>query len=279
MTKYYFQAPNFDINADSPTAPRLGSIFAKPGLKRLSDPMNKHEHLTIPADTINELAPSPFSETVWESLAVSLGLSLKALLVGEGNVLYRWGRSNKVTYRAEGMGTVEFAPDAQFVRDSIVASQRVQAFLDASLTGTNKVYMVTGLKIATGFSQVVETGRTHGPQLGMSVDGAAAGIPLEAGPELSVDFGRERVVSQGGTALGSGQRIVFAYKVVVIRRKRDGDVAYDWKNGGRYAIEDDEEDEDEEKKSAALTFEPVDDENLDNDGPEGFVGEPLPVEF
>ncbi|KAK3998235.1 hypothetical protein QBC44DRAFT_314046 [Cladorrhinum sp. PSN332] len=275
---YYFQAPTFVINPDSPVAPKLGSIFSKSGLDRLAAPLNQDNVLYVPENTINQSGPFPFEERVSKSLAVTLGVSAKAVLLGEGNILYHFARSRNVTYRADGLETVEFEPGDEFVRDSVVASRKVQEFLDASLAGRKKVYMVTGLKIATGFSQVRAEGVAHGPEVGVSVDAGLVGVPgIEAGPQGQLEFETERVVVQGAAG---GNKIVFAYRVVVVRRKRDGEVTFEWKSGGKYGVgdddddddDDDEEEEDDDAKNACVVAD-IDDEMVALEGPEGFFGD------
>ncbi|KAK4223822.1 hypothetical protein QBC38DRAFT_38104 [Podospora fimiseda] len=275
MPKYYFEAPTFVINPDSPIAPKLGSIFSKPGLDRLTAPLNQDNLLYIPESTINRCGPFPFAETVSKRLAVAFGINFKAALLGETNIIYRFTSNRNVTYRAHGLETIEFDPTDDFVRDAVSASQKVQQFLDASLAGRKKVYMVTGLKIATGFSQVRANSQTHGPGVAVSADGGLMGVPgIEAGPRGDLQWGRERIGTQGGS---SANKIVFAYRVVVVRRKRDGEVAFGWKSGGKYSVggeekeyQKNEEERAEDEANDECVVVEVDDETLIFEDPAGF---------
>ncbi|KAK4220894.1 hypothetical protein QBC38DRAFT_350942, partial [Podospora fimiseda] len=173
---YYFEAPTFVINPDSPIAPKLGSIFSRPGLDRLTAPLNQDNLLYIPESTINRSGPFPFAETVSKRLAVAFGIHSKVALLGETSIIYRFISNRDVTYRAEGLETIEFEPTDEFVRDAVTASQKVQKFLDASLAGRKKVYMVTGLKITTGFSLATAYSQAHGLGAAVSADLGSVGV-------------------------------------------------------------------------------------------------------
>jgi hypothetical protein len=134
-----------------------------------------------------------------------------------------------------------FEPDKQFITDAITASQSVQSFLENSLPGRKRVYMITGLKIATGFRTSTSSSTHHGPTLSIGVSASAFGAPIETGPEIEIESTRSRTVAQGRAL----NKIVFAYRVVRIKRKRDGEAKYKYKSGGKYSV-DDSDGEDEE---------------------------------
>jgi hypothetical protein len=68
------------------------------------------------------------------------------------------------------------------VTECILASQRVQDFLEDSLVGRKRVYMITRLKITSG-SSTSSTGETrHHPKLKVVVSGTAICFPGEVSP-------------------------------------------------------------------------------------------------
>jgi hypothetical protein len=238
---YYFQAPTFSINPESDVAPKLGTIY--PNLDRLTNPLNQFENVHVPQRLRNNSNSDGFDESVGKSFEGSAGLSANALqgLAGTAEVMYAFAHDKKKVYHCEELETDEFEPDDAFVNDSITASQRVQNFLENALPGRKRVYMITGLKVATGFSMSTSRKTNQGPILNIGVDGTAAGIPVEAGPELEFKVGDARIVSHGRTK----NKIVFAYRVIKIKRKRDGQARYKHRSGGKYAEEDDSEEEEE----------------------------------
>ncbi|KAK7190285.1 hypothetical protein DPSP01_006811 [Paraphaeosphaeria sporulosa] len=80
----------------------------------------------------------------------------------------------------------------------------------------------------------------HGQFLSVGVDATVFGITVEAGLELEVKVSERSVAYRGST-----NRIVFAYRVVRIKLKRDGEVKYRYKSGGKYAEVDENSGEEE----------------------------------
>ncbi len=226
-TRLYFRAPRFDISYDSPTAPRLGSIFSS--LKRLTAPLNQDELFSVPTNLVNESGTVDFQDTVGKSVKVS------------GDLIYTFASDSRDIYRCAALETVEFEPDEQFIKDSMAASPRVQDALQDSVSffGGTRVYMITGLKIAAGFARSSTRSAEHGPQLIVAVDGTGFGTPVTGGLEINLAFGASRDVSYGPAS----SKIVFAYRAIKISPKRDGQVRYKDLSGGQYGLGDDGEDE------------------------------------
>jgi len=262
---YYFQAPNFDINPESDTAPKLGSIFST--LDRLTGPLNQFDYVSVPTNLMNQSASAGFNETVDESLKGSMGLNANVAqgIAGSADLVYAFARGKKNVYCCELLETVEFEPSKEFISDCILASQRVQNFLENSLVGRKRVYMITGLKIATGFSQSASNETKHNPILKVAVNTTAMGVPVETGPELDLAIANARTVSHGR----STNKIVFAYRVIRIKRKRDGEARYKYKSGGKYSVNDDSSDEEE----VPWDVEPLDEEDRLKDFPDSVVVE------
>ncbi|SPO04607.1 uncharacterized protein DNG_07292 [Cephalotrichum gorgonifer] len=260
---YYFQAPSLDINPESSTSPKLGSIFSS--LDTLTAPLNQDEQVNIPQDLMNHSAVRDFDETVGRSPQVSVGLNTTALqgLAGSADAVYTFARDKSHTYRCELLETVEFAVNKEFVDQSILASFRVQNFLENSLPLRRRVYMITGLKIATGFSMSASKEVLHNPTLKIGVDFTPMGVPVQAGPELGVALEKHREVSHGRTV----NKIVFAYRVIRIKVKGDGESRYKYRSGGKYSIDDDDYDSDDED-GGAWEIEPLEEESRSDDFPD-----------
>ena len=147
--------------------------------------------MRVPENLKNQSASADFDETVDSSLKISAGLNASVAqgLAGSGGLVYAFARDKKNVYKCELLETLEFEPTKEFVSECILASQRVQSFLENSLVGANRVYMVTGLKIATGFLTSSTKESQLNPKLKVKVDGTALGIPDQAGPELDLTVG------------------------------------------------------------------------------------------
>ncbi|KAF2689751.1 hypothetical protein K458DRAFT_414001 [Lentithecium fluviatile CBS 122367] len=240
---YYFQAPTFTINPDSDTAPKLGSIFST--LDRLTGPLNQFDYVSVPTSLTNQSASTDFKETVENGHMGSVGLNANIAqgIAGSADIVYAFARDKKYVYACDHLETLEFEPNQQFIADCITASMPVQTFMENSLLGRKRVYMVTGLKIATGFRTSMAKEMQHGPSLRVGVDAMAFGapVPLEAGPEVEFEASKASRIEQGR----SENRVIFAYRVVRIRLKRDGTAKYKWKSGGKYSVDDDDSDEED----------------------------------
>ncbi|KAH8698201.1 hypothetical protein GQ44DRAFT_832237 [Phaeosphaeriaceae sp. PMI808] len=229
------------VQPDSATAPKLGSIFST--LSRLTGPLNQQDTLPIPSTLINKSTSANFHDTASKSFSGSLGLNANILqgLAGSGEIAYGFSREQSKTYTCDELETIEFEPNKEFVEESINASQDVQKFLEYDVLRRNRVYMVTGLKIATGFNTFSSKETLHGPVLKVGVDATAFGVPGEVGPQIELETGGART-----TELGKAMnRVVFAHRVVRIRRRRNLQAKYTDISGGKYSVDDDEEEEDE----------------------------------
>jgi hypothetical protein len=260
---YYFQAPSFTINPDSNFSPKLGSIFSN--LDRLTGPLNQYENVYIPIDTTNQSASSNFSEINADGFAGAVGLNASVAqgLAGTADVVYAFARDKKNVYQCELLETTEFEPTYDFIKDSITASQRVQTTLNNALPGRKRIYMITGLKIATGFSTSTAKETQHSSTLNVGVDATAIGIPAQAGPTFELATANARTVSQGRSL----NKIVFAYRVVRIRVKRDGEAKWKHKSGGKYA----EDDEDSEEEDDLWDVEPLEEEHVNDEFPDAVA--------
>jgi len=236
---YYFRAPTFDISPESPTAPKLGSIF--PSLKRLTGPLNQYDHVSIPPDLRNESAKSDFSDTTGKKIKGRAGVHVDSTIgVGSGDLVYEFAKDKKNVYCCELLETEEFEPNEDLVAQCINASQRVQNFIAESFLGNKRVYMITGLKIATGFSTMASESSEQDPKLKIGFNAAAFGVPVESGPQFDISLDGSREVSHGRSL----SKIVFAYRAIKISPS-DGRPKYKDISGGQYGLGDDNSEEEQ----------------------------------
>lgn len=208
---YYFQAPNFSNNPDSDIAPRLGSIFSN--LEMLTAPLNQHEYIAAPKHLLNHSISTDFNENEVRGFQTHADLNTNAIqgigFGGTTDLIYAFARDKKNVYHCELLETLEFEPNQDFVTESIRASRRVQSFLENSLVGRKRVYMITGLKIASGFSKSTNENH-HSAKLRVAAKAAALG-----GLGFDINASSARTISHGRTL----NRIVFAYRAIRIKLK------------------------------------------------------------
>ncbi|KAH7395121.1 hypothetical protein DE146DRAFT_72878 [Phaeosphaeria sp. MPI-PUGE-AT-0046c] len=245
---YYFRAPTFDLNPDSDIAPKLGSIL--PHLDRLTTSLNQSNEYHISDNLKNASAHNDYQEHESKGIAASVGLDTSALqgLAGTATAFYTFAKDTEHTYSCEKLETLEFEPDNEYINNAIVASPRVQRFLERAFPGRKRVYMITGLKIATGFRRSSAMETSHGPGLAVGADAVAVGVPVGAGVETGVERNGARTIAHGETA----NKIVFAYRVVKIKARRDGLASFKHKSGGKYSMDDEGEDNGEEGRQWVL---------------------------
>ena len=125
--------------------------------------------------------------------------------------------------------------------------------------------MITGLKIASGFSKSVSEEIQHNPKLKIAAKTTTvSSIPVEAGPELDLAVANAQMVFHGR----STNKIVFAYRVIRIKQKRDGEAKYKYMSGGKYAVNDNSDDEED-----PWEFELLDEEERLKDFPDSVMVE------
>ncbi|KAJ6031361.1 hypothetical protein N7540_002093 [Penicillium herquei] len=241
---YYFQAPNFDINPESEIAPKLGSIL--PNLDRLTGSLNQGNIVEIPTNLQNRSSTTIFSDEVYAKYRGSPGLNLNAIqgILASANILYGFTRKTSHVYRCERLDTIEFEHTDEYISQAMRQSQRTWDFIERRFVGKKKVYMITGLKIATGLDSSTSKEIQHNPQLDFQVDGTTMAAPVGGGPTLDFEIATGRTLSPGK----SENQVIFAYRVIRIKLKGDGEPKSKLKYGGLYAEEGDQGNSDEAKE-------------------------------
>jgi hypothetical protein len=254
----YLLAPNFTFKPY--TGPiGLGSLIA--------DPFRPHRVLTA-VDTAALAARYPRVEKVTEytrSMArgaghdIAVAVWAKFLQTVSSRLSGERAAYVANEYTMDSLVTEYFVSDPEHAEiEARVAEPRVRAVMKAESLGFRQpVYMVTGLKIATGFAGK----REAGSRTAMTVEGGGA-VPTPAG---DVEIGAS--VSGGNDAeerdeWKAGGDIVFAYQLLKIelkgwKRKRLG--IDEFRHKAAYLSLDDDDDADDD----------ADDDDDDDDEDEG----------
>lgn len=256
---FYHQAPTFDTDPESDIAPKLGSIFRT--FDRLTGPLNQFDYVSVPESLINRSATPNFNVAANDKLSTSVGVkaNIGQAILGSIGIIYGFSCDKNKTYHCDLLETEEFEPDRQFVSECINSSDPVKQVLKESMPGRRKVYMITGLKIATGFSMSVSKGVQYNPKIEISISALPFGAPVDCGPEADLIVSNSQAISHGSTT----NKIIFAFRAVRIRKRGDGDVNFDYMSGGKYALDDDsDEDGDENGPLDSWKIEPLDEDNM-----------------
>jgi len=100
------------------------------------------------------------------------------------------------------------------------------------------LYMVTGLRIARGFSVETTDGKENGGELSVGVDATAAAVPVQVGPKVKILWTKNEKVG-----FGASSDCVFAYQVIEIRSKKDDKFSTKDYNAGALLNTDEEEED------------------------------------
>ncbi|KAF2786667.1 hypothetical protein K505DRAFT_330190 [Melanomma pulvis-pyrius CBS 109.77] len=241
----YLLSPKFYFKRDGPIA--LGSIVV--------DPFRPHVVLTaVDAATLTERYPkvetfTDFDQNLTSSQGtnVSVAAWLEFLHTASAKIGLAREKHRLDQYTMTSLETEYFLqlPGEEVIK-SRVKVDRVRETMKASglLGARQPVYMVTGRKLAKGFSAIHESGKQ------MSGDAEAGGsAPTPAG-NIAVKSGaaghKERELQTGWKA---GDELVFAYQLMKIDIKgwRNSKVEYDEFRHESALLSNDDDDGDEEE--------------------------------
>ncbi|KAL6253017.1 hypothetical protein RBB50_000737 [Rhinocladiella similis] len=204
-TKTFILAPNFTFHPD--TSICMGDILQDPSdpTKPLSSSPRAELETTTHTDYDAELGKSASTSVgggIWETFLQFASIKL-------------YGEASKdiaTRYTIDRLETVYFKKQPTDEQASRWALEpRVAAAINAGVVRRNPVYLVSGLKIARGFS--LADGVSSSRKAGV---GAEAPVTFGVGAGADVDVGRSRSERQSWR---SEEDIVFAYQLHVIAQK------------------------------------------------------------
>ncbi|KLU83088.1 hypothetical protein MAPG_02155 [Magnaporthiopsis poae ATCC 64411] len=245
----YIYAPRFDVAAESGTAPRLGSIFED--LVKLTGALNRGNELPVPKKLRNELSVPNLEVTFGKKVGGKVGLyaGLVQSVLGGISTEHAYTTSEYHSISCQRLRTTEFEAEKEFVRESIENSQKVQNHF----INKKRAYMITGLKVGTGFAATHRSGAEGSHDVGAEVNANSVGVPASAGTKLGVTAGSSHEVTHGPAS----REVVVAYRAIVIKRKRNGELQISDNFGKQFCADDDSDDDDDDEE---WDLEPVDEE-------------------
>jgi hypothetical protein len=186
--------------------------------------------LSIPHDAISTFVQAPFEEVVPLSRKLSGGL-LVTFLSSIGFELS--GNRDKVTKRtvsAKRVETKSFTSTEELLNASLVLPA-VEVHLGALGLRHKRLFIVTGVKIASGASISESEGQTYGASLMVGFDGSGMGISISVGPKVEGSKERSREVTWE-----CEESFVFAYRLREIRFRNGVVRTEQYRDGAVYGI-------------------------------------------
>ncbi|KAF5253480.1 hypothetical protein FANTH_1551 [Fusarium anthophilum] len=252
----YFLAP---ISNPPEGLIRLGNVISTPALA--DDPINlgnsppsesslkviEHNQTDF---TFDMAVRSDRSFGIWASFLQTLGIG--------GDIIANWSEEHSEQWACENLKTLSFSPTISYVSQCL-KDEGVQSFMRVNKPwfATNKLYMVTGIKVAYGATSTIEHAKQRGLNLKFGTDFSSQGVPISLGPQI----GGKNTISTKQSQSG-GDPFVFAFRLRRIKISRKGEVNHErFTKGTVLGIKEDGNDQDVE-----IVFEGV--EDFDADGEE-----------
>jgi hypothetical protein len=219
--KCYFIAPTRDSPPDGPI--QLGSIISIPS--EADEPINRNAPSQIPEASIFKHEERGYSFTKDRTTGGRLGIWASFLMQvlgigGDIGVNASNGRNDE--WACTTLKTCWFTPTTDYIKKSI-QDPGVEEFLveNKVYLGRQKVYMITGLKVAYGASATVKLAKERGVNLHLGVDGTNSGVPISAGPDIGVQERTEEKES-----FEDADPFVFAFRLRQINIKSADEVEH-----------------------------------------------------
>ncbi|KAI0377866.1 hypothetical protein F5Y04DRAFT_263431 [Hypomontagnella monticulosa] len=214
-TKTWFLPPDFTFKEDSL---QLGTVLPHPAhpTKILLEPSEVPDLALPPVQSLIETGHN-HTRSSNSSIGGEITASISEL-ASLGTNLNLQGR-DVIQYGTVSHEIRSFSRTlSKATLELITAQPAVRRKIDSGLFGKRPVYVISGLRITVDSMEVTkEKSRTRGG--GGNASGPATVAPVELGAEVHGERGKD-VLDSYETAPG----IVFAYRVTVIRQKRDGSV-------------------------------------------------------
>ncbi|KAF4954078.1 hypothetical protein FSARC_12245 [Fusarium sarcochroum] len=204
----YIRAPNLDYEPDK--AIQLGHIWKDPRDPGsfcgppLPIPREMEANHTFKAPwAIGKGKESRGSVGIWASFLQAIGVTAEAN--------FSWDNANDMSHTFRRLDTYSIEPTEAYFRASIeaVASEAVKK--------RERLYMVTGVKVARGAVGSIFSSRSVGAGARFGFGGEAFGTPFDAGPDFNM-FRSE----YDSESYGESSDFVFAYRIRPILYPKGG---------------------------------------------------------
>jgi hypothetical protein len=218
---------------------RLGSIIASPSL--VDDPINSKPPAVPDAASVTTHSERDWSRSVTtanNSGRFGIWASFLQMILGVGgDVGVSWANEASQTYTAKVMRWNEFRPSLAYMK-AAVADKEVDEFLRGNKL-REKIFMVTGVMVASGAAGVIKQMRDRGLYAHVGVDATilSGGMaPVAGGPDVALNWRHE-----DETSFKDADDFVFAFRLRQIKVKKTGEISHKPKvDGALFGVEDEE---------------------------------------
>lgn len=236
----YFLAPTRETPPD--TFIRLGNIIEQP---RFADQPLNEVPLPIDKVTVNpeaRRAKFSFGDTKTTTIGIWATFLMQILGVG-GDVNTQISRGTTETWDCDTIKTISFEPSIAYIKKSVEATAVKQYIQERRhRPWDTKLYMITGIKIAYGAKGTISYARSKGIHLHLGVDATSLGAPMQAGPDIGVEKGRN--VTQD---IGDKGPFVLAFRMQKIKVSGKGQIRHEGVDGGMLGVDDSDGEDGEEQ--------------------------------
>jgi hypothetical protein len=210
--KNVFSGPNFDIPPPPEGPVGLGHIIDDPSELV---PLNRVDRQDIPEDEVYLSHKSGFKATRGRLQNGEFGVWAKVLgLTGfGGKARWKYEMSSDDIYTFQSLDTTFFNPKQKYVEKSMQVPA-IKRFMEAARYKT-PVYMITGLKVASGASLESSKTKNHGSMLTLEAHGTPIAIPAAMGSKAGVAKSKTESMS-----FASSSDFVIAFRLRKILYKK-----------------------------------------------------------
>ena len=225
MKKTYFLTPDFDSPPDGPIM--LGHLLTDPD--EPLEALNPDDRIALPEGIYFKTTKKGLTTTAKWNRELKVGLWAQILegAIGGGiGIKNSKGTDDNLAVNAMETTFIWPAPAAtkKYIKESLLLPG-VKSYIEGSQY-KHPVYMVVGLKIARkGASLTSETSKSHEEKAALMVDGKAAGVAAEVGPQYA-----RKSTDKESITFEDTDDFVFAYRLRKIVCSKDGtfrDEAFD----------------------------------------------------
>lgn len=189
MKKTYFIAPTYSAAPNGPI--RLGNIISNPATPDEAinkSPVNLPSNVALYCSTVKNWKWENFESSSQRAGVFLSFLQILGLGVEAGT---EHGRANVTAYSCDELETQYFQPTDEYIA-ACTQLPEIQRYI----VNRQKLYVITGIKIAKGANVVSKALRSRGINLSTTVDlSVLGGTPVQIGPGGSVSQSSEESTS------------------------------------------------------------------------------------
>jgi hypothetical protein len=160
-----------------------------------------------------------------------------------GDINMQISNGTTESWNCDTIRTLFFEPTTEYIKKSLEITSVKEYIRDnRNWLYDTKLYMITGIKIAYGAKGTVTYARNKSIHLHLGVDATPVGVPVQTGPDIGVEKGRNMTQN-----IGDKEPFVLAFRMQRIKVSAKGETRHRREEGEMLGLDDDDEDEKDEE--------------------------------